>query len=107
MDSDQTGKEVKMSGGLHCPDCVIIENMFLLGPGHWINRGSYASAHILLNLSKELRKRDKMQGLKLYLSYDIKITFKSHFWLKKVIIALLCYYVRNSVTDVITFPVNL
>ena len=26
-------------------------------------RGSYMSAHVLLNLSKELRKRDKMRGL--------------------------------------------
>ena len=54
------------------------------------------SAPVLLNLSKELGKRDKMQGLpsilslfrnkfnkstnvRFYLSYDIKITLKSHF----------------------------
>ena len=28
-----------------------------------INRGSYMSAHVLLNLLNELRKRDKMRGL--------------------------------------------
>ena len=29
----------------------------------FINRGSYISAHVLLNLLNELRKRDNMQGL--------------------------------------------
>ena len=59
------------------------------------------SAHVLLNLLNELGKRDKMRGLpsilslfrnefnkfnnagaliRFYLSYDIKITLKSHFW---------------------------
>ena len=28
-----------------------------------VNRGSYMSAHVLLNLFNELRKIDKMQGL--------------------------------------------
>ena len=28
-----------------------------------IHRGSYRSAHVLLNLLNELRKRDKMRGL--------------------------------------------
>ena len=28
-----------------------------------VNRGSYMSAHVLLNLLNELRKRDKMRGL--------------------------------------------
>ena len=60
------------------------------------------SAHVLLNLLNELGKRDKMRGLpsilslfrnefykfnntrarmldSIYLSYDIKITLKSHF----------------------------
>ena len=49
------------------------------------------SARVLLNLLNELRKRDKMGGLiklyksmivRFYLSYDIKITWKSHFWRK-------------------------
>ena len=31
-------------------------------------RGSYVSAHVLLNLSNELRKRGKMQGLQSILS---------------------------------------
>ena len=39
-----------------------------------------------------------------YLSYDIKITLKSHFCRKNVII---CHYVRNVVMAVITFPENL
>ena len=43
------------------------------------------SAHVLLNLLNELGKRDKMRGLpstnvRFYLSYDIKITLKYHFW---------------------------
>ena len=33
-----------------------------------INRGSYISAHVLLSLLNELRKRDKMQGLPSILS---------------------------------------
>ena len=33
-----------------------------------INRGSYMSAHVLLILLKELRKRDKMRGLPSILS---------------------------------------
>ena len=33
-----------------------------------INRGSYMSAHVLLNLLNELRKRDKMRGLPSILS---------------------------------------
>ena len=62
------------------------------------------SAHVLMNLLNELRKRDKRRGLlsilslfynvfnksnntgaqifRFYLSYDIKITLKSHFWRK-------------------------
>ena len=34
----------------------------------YINRGSYMSAHVLLNLLNELRKRDKMRGLPSILS---------------------------------------
>ena len=71
-----------------------------------LNRGSYTSAHVLLNLLKKLGKRGKMRDLpsnlslfrnefnkfnnakaqmlnsinvRFYLSYDIKITLKSHF----------------------------
>ena len=58
------------------------------------------SAHVLLNLSNKLGKRDKMRGMpsilslfsnkstnvRFYLSYDIKITLKIHFWRKNVII---------------------
>ena len=59
------------------------------------------SAHVLLNLLNELGKSDTMRGLpsilslfrneyyrstsvRFYLSYDIKITLKSHFWLRKL-----------------------
>ena len=54
------------------------------------------SAHVLLNLLNELGKRDKMRGLprnrgsymstnvRFYLSYDIKITLKSHFCRKRL-----------------------
>ena len=65
------------------------------------------SAHVLLNLLNELGKRDKMQGLprflslfcnefnkstnaRFYLSYDIKITLKSHFLSKNFMILSLC-----------------
>ena len=40
----------------------------------------------------------------LYLSYDIKITLKSHFCRKNVII---CHYVGNVVMDLIRFTENL
>ena len=36
--------------------------------GHAIHRGSYMSAHVLLNLLNELGKRDKMRGLPSILS---------------------------------------
>ena len=35
---------------------------------NYINRGSYMSAHVLLNLLNELGKRDKMRGLPSILS---------------------------------------
>ena len=64
-------------------------------------------ACVLLNLINELEKRDKMRGLQSIFSLfrnkfnkfnntrarmldSIKITLKSHFWCKKVIIASLC-----------------
>ena len=37
-------------------------------PDDALYKGSYMSAHVLLNLSKELGKRDKMQGLSSILS---------------------------------------
>ena len=43
-------------------------------------------------------------NVRFYLSYDIKITLKSHFCRKNVIILSLCMHV---VMDVITFPENL
>ena len=71
------------------------------------------SAHVLLNLLNKLGKRDKMEGLPSILSlfrkefnkfnntrarmldsiillYDIKITLKSHFCRKNIIILSLC-----------------
>ena len=35
----------------------------------FLYRGSYMSAHVLLNLLNELRKRDKMRGLPCILSF--------------------------------------
>ena len=69
-------------------------------------RGSYMSAHVLLNLLNELGKRDKMRGLPSILSlfrnefnkfnntrarmldsiYHMTNTLKSHFWRKNVIL---------------------
>ena len=65
-----------------------------------LNRGSYTSAHVLLNLLNELGKRDKMRGLPSILSlfrnefnkfnntrvrmldsiYHMTNSLKSHFW---------------------------
>ena len=82
---------------------------------------SYMSAHVLLNLLNELRKRDKMRGLPsiLYLFrnefnkfnntrarmldsiYRMTNTLKSHFWRKNVIILSLCTqhcYGRHNVS---------
>ena len=74
------------------------------------NRGSYMSAHVLLNLLNELGKRDKMRGLPSILSlfrnefnkfnktwaqmldsiYHMTNTLKSHSWREKVIILWFC-----------------
>ena len=74
--------------------------------GHKIHRGSYMSAHVLLNLLNELGKSDKMRGLPSILSlfcnefnkfnntragmldsiYHMTNTLKSHFWRKNVMI---------------------
>ena len=76
------------------------------------------SAHVLLNLLIELGKRDKMLGLpsiislfrnefkkfnntRARISYDIKITLKSHFSRKNVISLSLCTqrcYGRHNVS---------
>ena len=79
------------------------------------------SAHVLLNLLKELGKRDKMRGLPSILSlfrnkfnkfnntrarmldsiYHMTNTLKSHFWRKNVMIFSSCTqrcYGRNSVS---------
>ena len=83
------------------------------------HRGSYMSAHVLLNLLNELGKRDKMRGLPSILPlfrnefnkfnntrarmldtiYHMTNTLKSHFWHKNIIILSLstqrCYGRRN------------
>ena len=86
-----------------------------------IYRGSYMSAHVLLNLLNELGKRDKMRGLPSILSlfrnefnklnntrarmldsiYHMTNTLKSFFWRINVIILSLytqCYYGRHNVS---------
>ena len=64
-----------------------------------IHRGSYLSAHVLLNLLNELGKRDKMRGLLKFNNtiarmldsiYHMKNTLKPDFWRKNVIILSLC-----------------
>ena len=79
-------------------------------PAKSLNRGSYMSAHVLLNLLNELGKRDKMRGLPSILSlfrnefnkfnntrarmldsiYHMTNTLKSHFWRKNVMILSSC-----------------
>ena len=93
-----------------------------------MNRGSYMSANALLNLLNELRKRDKILGLlsilslfdnEFYkfnntrarmldsiLSYGIKITLKSHFSRKNVMILSLCTqrcHGRHNVSQISVF----
>ena len=86
-----------------------------------VYRGSYMSAHVLLNLLNELRKRDQMRGLPSILSlfrnefkkfnntrarlleniYHMTNTLKSHFWRKNVILLSLCTqscYGRHNVS---------
>ena len=88
---------------------------------HVINRGSYMSAHVLLNLLNELGKKDKMRGLPSILClfpnefnkfnntrarmldsiYHMTNTLKSHFWHKNVMILSSCTqrcYGRNNVS---------
>ena len=85
------------------------------------NKGSYMSAHVLLNLLNELGKRDKMRGLPSILSlfrnefnkfnntrarmldsiYHMTNTLKSHFWRKNVMILSSCTqrcYGRHNVS---------
>ena len=79
------------------------------------------SAHVVLNLLNEFRKRDKMRGLQRIVSlfrdefnkfnytrvrmldsiYHMTNTLKSHFWRKNVIILSLCTqrcYGRHNVS---------
>ena len=42
--------------------CIRMQNLIKIYH-HGVHRGSYMSAHVLLNLFNELRKRDKMRGL--------------------------------------------
>ena len=85
-----------------------------------INRGSYMSAHVLLNLLNELGKRDKMRGLPSILSlfrnkFDKFNNTRARMLdsIYHMTLRLLCRktlyfcYVRNVAMDVITFPVNL
>ena len=88
---------------------------------HGPYRGSYMSAHVLLNLLNELGKRDQMRGLPSILSLfrnefnkfnntrarmldsinHMTNTLKSHFWRKNVIILSFCtqcYYGRHNVS---------
>ena len=40
-----------------------LKELFMFWLSNKKNRGSYMSAHVLLNLLNELRKKDKMRGL--------------------------------------------
>ena len=57
-------RRVKIVSHSSCRTSTILKYFFpLLMPISTINRGSYMSADVLLNLLNELGKRDKMQGL--------------------------------------------
>ena len=47
---------------------IFVNNDIIFECYHIENRGSYMSAHVLLNLLNELGKRDKMRGLPSILS---------------------------------------
>ena len=87
----------------------------------FLNRGSYMSAHVLLNLLNKLGKRDKMRDLPSILSlfrnefnkfintrarmldsiYHMTNTLKSHFWCEIVMILSSCMqrcYGRHNVS---------
>ena len=51
-----------------CKELTIIKDPLVLEPLKFLHRGSYMSAHVLLNLLNELGKRDKMRGLPSILS---------------------------------------
>ena len=62
---------------MHCPLELDTSSTYIfkfteIFSGHWkcsgLHRGSYMSAHVLLNLLNELGKRDKMRGLPSILS---------------------------------------
>ena len=89
---------------------MVVHSVIGTGMTKIIHRGSYMSAHVLLNLLNELGKRDKMRGLPSILSlfrnefnrfnntrarmldsiYHMTNTLKSDFWRKNVIILSLC-----------------
>ena len=104
--------------------CLKWPGLFILPPD--IHRGSYMSAHVLLNLLNKLGKRDKMRGLPSILSlfrnefnkfnytrarmldsiYHMTNTLKSHFWRKNVINLSLCTqrcYGRHKIPVVYRF----
>ena len=99
-------------------DPIIVKEIHM---AYIINRGSYMSAHVLLNLLNELGKRDKRRGLASILSifrngfnkfnntrarmldsiYHMTNTLKSHFCCKNVITLSVCAqrcYGRHNVS---------
>ena len=93
-----------------------------------LHRGSYMSAQVSLNFSKELGKRDKMRGLLSILSLfsnvfnkfnntkagmldstyhmTLRLLLKSHFWHKKVVILSLCMQLCYGLHNVSRKSVN-
>ena len=55
----------------------------------------------ILSLFRNEFHKYKSTDVRFYLSYDIKMSLKSHFCRKAL---QFCHYVRNVVMDVITFP---
>ena len=49
-------------------NCINLLYTYIVSQNKYIDRGSYMSAHVLLSLLNELRKRNKMQGLQSILS---------------------------------------
>ena len=87
----------------NCSLYVIAHEEFGLTWNHSNNklgyRGSYMSAHVLLNLINELGKRDKMRGLPSVIK-TLKIAF---FGVKTLRFS---FVLRSVVMDAITFLIN-
>ena len=60
-------------------------------------------AEHFISFVNEFNKFNKNTNVRFYLSYGIKITLKSHFWRKNVVILLLYTTLVNVYVDLVVF----